>query len=548
MADPRNDPYRQLIDQDYMVAPPSEAEAGQYAAEDIYNDMVNPVNTLMKTGEPMRIKYSPETIKRMQEDEEKFNKATMGRVPQSTQNPVEDVLFGKETAPQIPLLPSPKLSGQIQSANIPRLSEIAVKGTSSPRVGIPNPGSTSPTDVTEQEIAQRTRQTKENIDLNLQGTPQYYEAQKEKYASKIGGEEAQAASEMMMNAERQRQIEDQILQTEQDYKEAQSRAQRQIDSIGPIDPDRVWNNKSTWSKLALAIGAGFQGAIGSDAGLKMIQDIVQKDLEAQMKNQDAGIKSSQGLLSLLKPFADNKATLMRLANEVSLKMAENYGKYMKAGASRGAIPGLALKDTMNDYTKELLAADNMSNKNLLAASKQQQGRKMDDERLKMDALNARLSEARLKFDTQNMTESDARRLEGATAMAISAKRMKELENDKNFNPTSVKFAVSQAMQGKGVPGSLNPIEGEWVQNYINYFSYKRQALTGAAASDKEDERIRLIIAPDKTFSKKGIKLYQAMRAKDINGAINSMNPAALSRIQNIPEFREFDINRGKIGR
>lgn len=542
------DQYRQMIDEDFKAAPLTDAQLGEQQGINSYNQMVEPVNDLTQTGEVLRPMYSEDTLNRMEADKKAYE-ATTGRTPQSLDigQTVKDVMLGSP-AQQIPMLPPAKLSGQVQAENIPRLSEISAKGSGQGRVGVPKPGSTAPTDISEKALANQMARTDADIDKNLEGVPVYNQLQEQKYAAKLGAEEAEAASQVMLNAERQKRIEEQIAQEELNYREAQLKAQKQIDSIGPIDPDRVWKNRSMWSKMGLVIGSALQGSTGSDAGLKMIQQLVADDLQAQIKDQEAGIKQGQGMLNLLKPFADNKLALMKMANEVSMKLAENYGKYMKAGASRGAIPGMAIKDTMQDYTKELLAQKNLNNKNLLDASSQQQKRMNDDEKLKMDAVNARLAEARLKFDSQNMSESDAKRLEGATAMAISAKKMKELENDKSFDPTKVKFAISQYMQGKGVPGSLNDVEGEYVQNYANYFSYKRQALTGAAASDKEEERIKLLIAPDKTFSKKGIRLYQAMRAKDINGAINSMNPAALSRIKNIPEFSEFDINRGKMGK
>jgi hypothetical protein len=473
------------------------------------------------------------------------------RDPQSTRGPagvVDEILFGKQDAAQIPMLTPAKLSTEVQSANVPKLSDMSTKNGGASRVGVPNPQSTAPQIIPEQGLGNQMARTDATIDENLAGAPGYFDVQKQKYNAKISAEEADAAGQMISQGEQKKKIEEQIAETEQNYLKAKAEAQKQIDSLQAIDPDRMWKNKSTWAKIALVSGAALQGANGSDAGLRTIQNLINNDLQAQMKNLDSGVKTADGLLALLKPFADNKNTLMKLGNDVSLKMAESYGKYLKAGASRGAAPGLAIQDTMNNYMKPLLEMKNANNKNLLSASSQEQRRRSDDEKLKMDATKARIDSARLSLDKSNMSESDARRLEGATAMAISASRMEDLENDQNFDPTKVKFAISQYMQGKGIPSSLNPVEGEYVQNYANYFSYKRQALTGAAASDKEEERIKLLVAPDKTFSKKSIKLYQAMRGKDINGAINAMNPSALSRIQNIPEFKRFDINRGKMGK
>ena len=46
--------YRQMIDEDFQVAPLTPAQQGQMAGEASYNEMVPAVNQLTTTGEPLR--------------------------------------------------------------------------------------------------------------------------------------------------------------------------------------------------------------------------------------------------------------------------------------------------------------------------------------------------------------------------------------------------------------------------------------------------------------------------------------------------------------
>ena len=543
MAD--NDYYRRLIDSDREETETTERQIKDDAGKILEETGADDPNKELFDDSNYVSPFEQAT------DMEKVRAMDMGREPQSTGAPVEDqgfvrdLLLGKQQA-EIPQLQTPLAppSGKISAAAIPRLSDIATSRKSVTNVPTPAAPTTAPTDISEQALANKMAGTDDYLGRNIEGASEYQNQMQKKYEAGFDANAVKAAAQYEALKIQQQKLQQQMDEADQAYREAQARAQKQVDSIGPIDPDRVWKNRATWSKMALILGAALKDNEGGDAGLKHIQTMIQNDLEAQKADLDKGIKTQGGLLSVLKPLADNKLNLMKMANDISVKMAQEYGDLLKQGVSRSAAPGMAIEKTLA-YTKEMLALQNVNNKNLLTASAQQQKRKNDDNTWMQKNQEIQLNKARLKFDTQNLTESDAKRLEGATAMAISAKRMKELENDAQFDPTSVKYAISNYMQGKGIPSSLNEVESEYLSNYANYFSYKRQALTGAAASDKEEERIKLLVAPDKTFTKKSIKLYQKMRAKDINGAMNAMNPAALLRTKNIPEFREFDIDRGK---
>lgn len=540
---------RKMIDEDFYVSPLSDNQQGQVDGINSYNQAVPAINDLTKSGEPLRRFHSPEMQQKIDSDQKafdasQFNNVNLSRDPSSDQGIVSNILLGKDSN-QIQTLPPPQSTSQpVISANVPMLNDISTSQQST-NVSIPKPGSTAPQITSEQEVANNIKDTSKYLNNNIKGSEGFYDASKTGIESQLQGSEAKALTEAKFLEEQQKKLNDALDENEQREAAARARADEQIKAMGPIDPNRVWSNTSVWSKMALIAGAALSGKAGSAAGLQMMQDMVSKDIEAQKADLEAGIKRQGSLLELLKPYASNKTELIKLGNSVGMKMAEKYGEAMKANVGKGAIPMLAIEKTMKEYTKPLLTEKNKSDENIIKISGQEQDRKYNDESLKQKNMELQLSKARLRFDKSNMSESDAKRLEGATAMAISAKRMKELEDEKDFDPTTIRNAIGSYMQGKGIPGSLNERQAEYVANYSNYFSYLRQALTGAAASDKEEERIKLLVAPDKSFRKDAIKLYQKQRANAINGAVNSMNAPALERTKNIPEFQEFSVNRAE---
>lgn len=554
LTDQERDYYYNLLMQDRKEAPLTDAQLGEQAGVKSYNEMVEPVNSLMKTGEPMRKIYSPESMEQMKSDSDMLQKTQfmqeepgmqMGRDPAS-QNAVEALLFPEGKA-QIPTLPALESPGQyVTNPNIPRLTDIAEKQATATKVNLGRAGSTAPKIVTEEEAATAARSAKKEIESNLSGAPAFYDAQRQGIEAKFGGEEASSVVKAQMLQQRQEELQRQMDDNAIREKEAIRKAEEATGQLKRIEPNRIWENTSMWAKLSLIAGAALQGKAGSDAGLRMMQSMVENDIRAQERDMDAGIRKQGSLLESLKPYAQNREQLLKMANDISLEIAKNYGDAIKAKVGKGVAPAIAIEKTMEKYTKPLLAEQNKATDNLLKASSLEQQRREADAGNFLKLQDQQLSNARMKFDSTNMSESDARRLEGATAMSIAAARMEDLENDKNFNPTAVKNAISSYMQGKGIPGTLSPEQAEYVANYTNYYSYLRQALTGAAASEKEDERIKLMVAPDKTFRSDAIKMYQAKRAQAINGAINSLNSGALLRAKNIPEIQRFSVNRAQM--
>lgn len=561
-----------MLDEDFVQAPLTDAQEGENAGIRAYNSVVPEVNKVLKSAAPMRPRtHSPEAQKQIDEDNailqqeklnntnidglrytepektfdaDQFNQVDLQRNPSSLQDEIDSVILGKQNAPQIPMLPPlANASTGVSSANVPMITDVTKNARN---VSVPKPGSTAQQALPQQGISNNLIDTKETIDSNLRGAEKYYDATKEGEEAKFNADEAKAVSQAQLLDQERKKIQDQL--DENAYRESEARklADDQMKQIGQIDPNRVWGNRSIWSKLALVAGAATQGSIGSAAGLQMMQDMVSKDIEAQKADMEAGVKRQGSLLELLKPFANNKIELMKMANTLGTKIAEEYGNAVKANVGKGASQAISLEKLATKYLHPLLTAKNINDANITKASDLEEKQHFHDETLKQKAVDLQIASERLKFDKQNMSAGDATRLEGTALMGISAKKMAQLENEKGFDPTAVKNAITSYMAGKGIPGSLSKEQQEYVMNYINYFSYERQALTGAAASDKEEDRIKLMVAPDRTFSKDAIKLYQKQRANIVNSRINALNAPALLRAKNIPELQEFSVNRGAL--
>lgn len=554
MAEDKNY-YRRMLDQDFQEAPLTDSQQGEVDGTRTYNEMVPAVNQVEKDSRPLRLKYTPEAEERMKNDAEsvqkfqrdqefdqdRFNVIDPSREPQSV---VDDILLGKDVktlAPQAPLMTPVNPVG---AAPVNRLSDIATQTV--PKIAILKPGSTAPQIIPEQEAANRVRSTGEKLqgELSPEASSAYYDAVKTGEEAKYGGEEAGAIVNAARLEQQQKQIKDALEENSRIESIARTKAEDQLKAMGPMNPDRVWADRSLWSKLALVAGAALLGRAGSSAGLTAMQDLVTKDLESQRADLEAGVKREGSLLELLKPYANNRTELYKMANQVGTEIAKHYAEATKAGIGKGQASVVALKAASDRY-KDLVTQQNKNDSNILSVSEAEQKRRMGDEKLLNDHFQNQLAQARMKLDVINMPPGDADRLTSTTAMAIAAKEMKELEQRSDFDPTTIKNAIALKMKGMGLPSSLTEDQAKYLVNYTNYYTYLAHAMYGTRVSDNETERVKNLVAPDMTFKKDSIKLYQRKRAEQINGALNALGPGALLRTHNIPEFREFDVNRAK---
>jgi hypothetical protein len=121
-------------------------------------------------------------------------------------------------------------------------------------------------------------------------------------------------------ARRQQELEDQqnAEKERQDMLAKQTaKLQTLQDNLGDakVDPDRFWDNKSTFDQVRLVLGAALMeaGAAfgGPGGGLKILNAMINRDIEAQkaaIQNKRAGVTAQQNLISMTRAqFSDDRA-------------------------------------------------------------------------------------------------------------------------------------------------------------------------------------------------------------------------------------------------
>jgi len=229
-----------------------------------------------------------------------------------------------------------------------------------------------------------------------------------------------------------------------------------------------------------------------------------------------------------------------------MKIVDAYKSALAAGAKQDAAKYAALADTMKNYFQPVVEAKIKSQASMQNVSSQEQKRRDDDIKNSLAAQELKIKAIEQKTKASNLGAEEANRFEATANMAQAADEMEKMENKQDFNPTSAMYAVSQYLDGKGVPGSLSKSEAQYLAAYMRYFSYLRRGLTGAAASDSEEQRIRKLVAPGATITKDALKNYQRMRYDAININVNALNDEGKLRLMNIPEARRFMVNRGAV--
>ena len=138
-----------------------------------------------------------------------------------------------------------------------------------------------------------------------------------------------------------------------------------------IDPDRYWNNKPTGAKIAAVIGAALTGFAGSDAGLRLITQAIDRDIAAQkeqLQTKKGQIAAEENLLARFRQqgMDDEEAYIAaksflieqagRKIDEAKLGQADER-KLAALDAAKGALLMEKGKVLASFYGKEQQAAD-----------------------------------------------------------------------------------------------------------------------------------------------------------------------------------------------
>ena len=414
-------------------------------------------------------------------------------------------------------------------------------------MNVPAPGSTAPRELTEQELAADARDFNNVLNDNLKGSEAYYDLSRQAREGQAAAEKESQIMTADVSKSQLSGIQDQLERQRQINTLARAEADKVSKEIASrVDPDRVWKNKSTWSKIALVLGAAFQGAAGSDAGLRTIDNIITRDLQAQIDDRNKGIKRHSDLLEFLSAGNKNEAEILKSGRELGMKIVDAYKAALQAGAKQDAAKYAALADTMKNYFQPVVEAKIKSQASMQNVSSQEQKRRDDDFKNALAVQELKMKQIQEKNKVANLSADEANRFEEAANMAQAADEMGNLENKKDFNPTSAMYAVSLYLDGKGVPSSLSKTEAQYLAAYMRYFSYLRKGLTGAAAAASEEERIKKLVAPGVTITKDALKNYQRLRYDTVNIKMNTLNDEGKIRMLNIPEARRFMVNRGAV--
>jgi hypothetical protein len=80
-----------------------------------------------------------------------------------------------------------------------------------------------------------------------------------------------------------------------------------------IDPNRFWADKSTGSRIGMAISMFFSGLNGSNAGIQILNSAIDRDIEAQradLLTKREGVQMQRGLLSdMMEKFGDERQAI-----------------------------------------------------------------------------------------------------------------------------------------------------------------------------------------------------------------------------------------------
>jgi len=118
---------------------------------------------------------------------------------------------------------------------------------------------------------------------------------------------------------------------------------KQFENASQIDPSRYWANADTWSKVGAILASAFSGYAqaytgGRNVGLDMIKDMIDKDVDAQVKNANLLQQKAQSAMNMFQTyrqiFKDDQlaydATKMSALNLVKAKYEMAQGKFKNA--------------------------------------------------------------------------------------------------------------------------------------------------------------------------------------------------------------------------
>jgi len=357
MLDQEEGYYKAMLDRDFEEQGVTERELKDSAVKVLeQTDYAQPIKALDENTpySPFE-KWTNEQMPRVRSEERNqgFERYEMnpnmdtpngGRFPQSA--PQEDPMMPSgsykmgpiESAVDAVINPAPTKYPMMSTNQVP-LAPISVPplnqtsqqgGSASYSARIPLLGkvpSTAPQAISTEEMSKRAKDTVDFANENIRGIPTYVEMSTNAKKAIAAGDKQIGNVQVEAADMEYGELDAQLKKEEENARQAQLEA----DEIGKtlatnINPDRVWENRATWSKIALVLGAAIQGAAGSDAGLKLIENIVEKDINAQIDDRAKGIQKKGQLIEYVSQVAKNKTDIRKLMKEASMRVVDGLKK------------------------------------------------------------------------------------------------------------------------------------------------------------------------------------------------------------------------------
>jgi hypothetical protein len=582
-----SDKYRNMIDQDFQEAHLTDSQQGEQAGIRSYNEQVDPVNQALKAGEPLRKFHSPEAQKQIDSDAEIYRKTKPLEIGPKFEGPdlflefedsddaqsaVDSIINGNPEAhiqymtqktiakhgPDGAMAkvennanrkPAGFFSGifapEVKPYEIPFAPQEATQGVTSVkgvepvryqggRVPVP-----AKIDYSKMEnIGSESRENLQNIEGSQASLPEMAQTQKKALIAKGQAQQDAYSSQYMAEGMKQAFLNDYAEKQAQKFWEI---ANKQYE-VPEINPQRVWENKSFGSKMALIIGSGLMGAGGNTAGLQVMQNMVEKDIESQRDrnlNQRSLIAKNYEIMRMLgtthagaiKSIADSMGKQAAIIQQAKLAGA-NLDENVMNSQIQKSMTELNMK--LSDMKDKVLGTEKGAEAEILQT-------KVATDKMNQEARKANIDIGFREKEASKISNEDDRRLTSAAATHTARKRIAELLKMKEKSP---------ADKGRLILGKIGLRSDPEMDRAMAELGNSLVLMKGRGAlSENEMEQFKEEITPKllDAFKKGEYNKFLEQRTSDaIKDALKFEDEIMGDQIikKNYPELQQYRIKKG----
>lgn len=395
-------------------------------------------------------------------------------------------------------------------------------------------------------------------------TEDIYKTRKRALAEREAASKATQQAIEVARLEGQQRVENTLAQAQERERKAQEQFQKRMREANQaderlsemrIDPERYWNDKGTWGRitaaLALAFGAAQQAKTGGpNVGYQIIKDAIDRDIEAQMRDIEAGKDLAEGKRSAV-AMAYQQLGDVRAAGEIAKRNAYEYA-------------GQAVDEVMQNNQLAMQSADFTAMRAQLMEDRQQAefalqsiydpgrhgGSYLDREALRKDTeWNMKMAErAQGLVHGQQQTEKSEMELRAGPSgdpkiqsqISAATKRLQEIEK--------LETTIEQAERVPREDWTTRWLDKETLETgeeYLGIGSSKMEARetlenaigmavldkTGATATDEERANERDIVGNTPQSQERYLQRTKERLEQEKMQIMNSLSDPALQEIQ-----------------